>query len=100
MAQVTDRLFTAIPEGNGNSDEMLGLAGVTEKTVAVFGTFTATVQLAGTVDEATWVNVGSSVTAAALIQVPEHVKGLRITISGHSSGTAEAQLLGLNQNTA
>ena len=100
MAQVTDRLFTTIPASTGQSDQMEGLSGVTDKVVAVFGTFVGTAQVQGSIDWTTFVDIGSSVTAAALIEISTHVKELRIDVTAYTSGAIEASLLGLDQKTA
>lgn len=99
MPQITARLFTGIPVSSTQSDEMTGLSGRTEKTIQVFGTFAATVQAQGTIDGSTWVDVGSSVTAPGLINISEHVTALRLDIT-YTSGTIQARLIALDQNTA
>lgn len=68
--------------------------------VEVKGTFTATVQVQGLIGGSAWVNVGSSVTAAAFIEVPQTLSQVRLNISGHAAGTVEAHLGGRNIRVA
>lgn len=47
VPQLIQKTFTGVPAAATASDAMDGLAGATEKTVQIFGTFDATVQLQG-----------------------------------------------------
>lgn len=64
----------------------------TEKTVQVsLDGVTADVILAGTIDGDSWVDL-ADVTATALIQVPESVFALRVTVANWVAGTVKATL--------
>jgi hypothetical protein len=67
--------------------------GLGNKTVHVFGTFTATLQVQYTVgDDAEPINLGAALTTPGYVQVPMVVKKVRINTTAYTSGTPKAAL--------
>ena len=67
--------------------------GLGNKTVHVFGTFAATLQVQYTVgDDTEPINLGAALTTAGYVQVPMVVKKVRISTTAYTSGTPKAVL--------
>jgi hypothetical protein len=62
--------------------------------VQVQGTFVATVQIQGSLDGATWVTIGSNITAPGIVAVAGNYQYLRINTSAYTSGTPVAEVCG------
>ena len=98
MPQLIERPF-ADQGSAGQTAALTGLHAIGSKTVAVKGTFVATAQVQGSYDGTDWVNLGSSVTAPAFIEITASVPQLRIDVTGYTSGTVESVLLGTDLTT-
>lgn len=61
------------------------------KILQVFGTFTATVELEGSMDNTNWVSIGS-ITAPGKIANAESWKRVRANVTAYTSGTITAIL--------
>jgi len=67
--------------------------GLGNKTVHVFGTFVASLQVQYTVgDDTEAINLGAALTAPGYLQVPMVVKKVRINTTAYTSGTPKAAL--------
>ena len=72
-----------------------------EKHVAVFGTFSATLQIQIANDAVpTWVNVGAAITAPGITEVTVVAKKIRINVTAFVSGVPNAILSGRNDRTS
>lgn len=65
-----------------------------EKYVQVSGTFSATLQLEGTIDGTAWFTLGATITAAALRSIPETIASIRVNTTVYASGTPVVTLAG------
>jgi hypothetical protein len=75
------------PVGDGSGDPII-IERFGDKTVQVAGTFTATVNIEGTLDGTNWQLVdGGALTAPGVIEIFPTYKELRVTISGYGTGT-------------
>lgn len=67
--------------------------GLANKTVFVYGTFVATLQVQVTVDTDTDpVNISVPLTSAGAVSIPHEVKKVRINTQAYTSGTPKAVL--------
>lgn len=64
------------------------------KTVQVTGTFVATVQIQGSLDNVNWVNEGAAFTAPGKIDVTSRWAFMRANTTAFTSGTPAARLCG------
>ena len=71
-----------------------------EKTLQVFGTFTATVTFEGTQDGTNWSPIAAAITAPGFITTTHVVQQVRATVSGHSAGTVSTRLGATNLRVA
>jgi hypothetical protein len=87
----------AFPAGGPGAS--IDVSGLEQKFVQIGGSFTATVAVEGTINGADWVAV-ASVTGPMLIQVIPVFAGLRVNVTGYSSGpTPTAMVSGFNRRT-
>jgi len=73
---------------------------LTDKSLQILGTFTATIDVEGTLDPAgaTW-GVIATVSAPGLTQIPGTYRQIRLNTTAHSSGTPVAYLGGRDDRT-
>jgi hypothetical protein len=67
-----------------------------DKTVQISGTFSATLQLEGSIDGNAFQAIGSSTSTTALISVPFAVQFLRVRVTAFTSGTPTAVVAGFD----
>ncbi|MBI5549510.1 MAG: hypothetical protein HY901_36955 [Deltaproteobacteria bacterium] len=67
------------------------------KTVQVFGTFVATLQLEGTLAGDEYFPIGPAVTAPGAIEVPETIEFLRVRVTAFTSGEPKAVFAGFDE---
>ena len=70
---------------------------LTDKALQVAGTFSATLQLEGTINGSTWEDVGVAITAPGIVVVAGTFEKLRINVTVFVSGVPTALLAGLKQ---
>jgi hypothetical protein len=71
---------------------------LTDKAVQVTGTFTASIQLQGSLDGTNFEDLGSAISGPDLVVVAERVKWLRVDLT-FTSGTPVVLVGGLNERT-
>lgn len=87
---------------DGQSAKSFDCKNQLHKTVQVYGTFTGTVTVVGTIDGNDWRPVGGAagiVTGPAIVYVPEALEALAIEGSSWSAGEAFAVMSGFNSQT-
>lgn len=77
---------------NSGVGAWIGFSNEIEKTLEVWGTFVATLQLQGAEDQSRAVNIGSTISGAGLTAITENVKYLRMTMTAYTSGTPLSQV--------
>ena len=70
-----------------------------DKYVQFHGTFTATLQLEGTVDGSDYVPIGAPTSAPGIVAVPETVEFLRVRTTAFTSGEPKAVFGGFDERT-
>jgi len=91
MAEIVDLPVHTGGTGAGAARDVYKLR---EKYVQIQGTFSATLQLQGSVDGANWVNLELAQTQPGLVSVPETVALMRVNTTGYVSGTPVCTLCG------
>ncbi len=66
--------------------------------VWVVGTFVGTVKLQVSPDNTNWVDSGSSVTAPAMIAIPDGAKYARLNCTAYTSGTISGVITGRDED--
>jgi hypothetical protein len=76
-----------VVQGQAGSGAATDCRDLTDKTVHVHGTFTATVAIEGRIDNTVneWTALAATVTAPAFIQIPQTITEIRVTTSGWTS---------------
>jgi len=71
-----------------------------DSSVQIGGTFVATIQIEGRLDDSMpWSAIGSPVTAPGFVDLPHIVKDIRANVTGYTSGTPEGFFAGFNART-
>lgn len=60
--------------------------------VQISGTFSASVQIQGTINGSDWFDIGSPVTGPTAVQVAVTMRAIRYTVSSYLSGTVSAMM--------
>jgi len=91
------RLEVPAAIGTGRAEHVFRLI---RKTVQVFGTFAATLQLEGSIDGGAFAPIGGPVTAPGFIEVPHTLEFLRVRTTAFTSGTPEAVVAGFDERAS
>jgi hypothetical protein len=70
--------------GDGDPIDVLQFEG---KTVQISGTFSATIQMEGTITPGAWISEGSAATGAAVVEISKTYQQLRTKMTAYTSGT-------------
>ena len=84
LVATTETPPTADTSGLGTA---LAIHGDTTKMVQFTGTFTATIQMQGSLDGSSWVNEGSAATAVGGLEITKAWNYLRTKMTAYTSGT-------------
>lgn len=68
-----------------------------DKTVQVSGTFSATLQLEGSLDGVAWSSLGATITANAIRAIPEAIHYIRVNTTVFVSGVPVVKLSGFTE---
>ena len=85
------------PLATGQGDAVR-IAEYLNKTVQVFGTFSATVQIQGSMDGTNWVNIGAGITTPGHLVIDESLVWFRVDLT-FTSGTPVAKVGAFNART-
>lgn len=81
------------------SGAALDVHDLTDKTIAVSGTFAASIQIEGSLDGSTWIAIGAPISAPALVEVSATVAQIRASTTAYTSGTPSGIVAGRNRRT-
>ncbi len=76
-----------------------GCANYTDKWIQVFGTFSASLDIEGTMNGSDWFKVATAITTPSAVQVAPTLMAIRVRTTAFTSGAPRAILGGLQTRT-